>query len=499
MGIRSSQTDDEGAPWESQLNSRHIISKLPCSIPAEVQVVQANRLYIASAGLPPQLLIRIKKLASFQNPEFFKKQSMRFSTAQTPRVICCAEDVKSYLAIPRGCMDDLKALLSENSSALLVDDKRNSGAYCDFNFLGNLTEIQVKAAKELLKHNIGVFVAPPGVGKTILGIQLIAQRKTNTLVLVHRKPLLDQWRAQIAAFLGIPLKEIGHIGGGKDKATNIIDVAMIQSQESQSNLNERLKNYGHIIVDECHHISAVSFERVLTEANAKFITGLTATPYRRDGHQPIIVMQCGPIRYKISSKTQTSEAMFSQKLISRHTGFSYQWTQDEPVTAIWPVLITDEERNKMICADVMQNLKEKRSPIILTERKEHLEILKERLRDSVKHLVVLHGGMRAPQRKEMLSKLATVPEGEERLILATGPYIGEGFDDPRLDTLFLVMPFSFKGKMVQYAGRLHRKYVGKTEVRIYDYVDHMVPVLQKMYKKRLKAYKTLGYVEDMPL
>ncbi len=496
MGIRSSQTDDEGPPWESQLNSRRIISKLPCVIPSEVNAVQTNRLYIDRDGLPPQLLVRIKKLASFQNPEFFKKQSMRFSTAQTPRVICCAEDLNSYLAIPRGCIDDLKAILSENGSALLVDDKRNSGEHCIFNFQGNLTDTQEGMIKELLKHSIGVFVAPPGVGKTVLGIKLIAERKTNTLVLVHRKPLLDQWKTQISAFLGIPIKEIGHIGGGKDKATNIIDVAMIQSLEKQRNVDERIKGYGHIIVDECHHISAVSFERVLSEANPKYITGLTATPYRRDGHQPIIIMQCGPVRYKISSKAQTSEATFSQKLISKHTNFSYQWAENDPVTVIWPALVTDEDRNRMICDDVIQNLRENRSPIILTERKEHLELLKELLQDSVKHLVVLHGGMRAPQRREMLSKLANVPADEERLILATGPYIGEGFDDPRLDTLFLVMPFSFKGKMVQYAGRLHRKYDGKTEVRIYDYVDHMVPVLQKMYKKRLRAYKTLGYTKN---
>ncbi|MBF0558670.1 MAG: DEAD/DEAH box helicase family protein [Nitrospirae bacterium] len=499
MGIRTSQTDDEGPPWENQLNSRRIISKLPCIIPEKVDAVLANRLYIRTAGLPPQLLTRIKRLASFQNPEFFKKQSMRFSTALTPRVICCAEEIKAYLAIPRGCIDDLKKLLAENGSDLTIDDKRHSGQYCDFTFCGDLTDVQEKAVRELLKHSTGVFVAPPGVGKTVLGIRLIAERKTNTLVLVHRKPLLDQWRTQLASFLEMPIKEIGQIGSGKDKATNIIDVAMIQTLDKQDSVDERIKDYGHIIVDECHHISAVSFERVLMEANAKYITGLTATPYRRDGHQPIIIMQCGPVRYKISSKTQTSEAAFRQKLISKLTNFSYQWPEGDPVTVIWTVLINDEERNRMICDDVIQNLKEKRSPIILTERKEHLELLKEKLQDSVKHLVVLHGGMRAPLRKEMLSKLATVPEDEERLILATGPYIGEGFDDPRLDTLFLVMPFSFKGKMVQYAGRLHRKYAGKSEVRIYDYVDHAVPVLQKMYKKRLKAYKSLGYAETMPL
>jgi len=494
MGIRSSQTDDEGQPWESPANVRRAFSTLTGPLPEKVSAVMANRLYIRREGLPSQLLTGIRRLASFQNPEFFKKQSMRFSTALTPRVICCAEEVESYLAIPRGCKEDLERLLSENRIALSFDDERHCGTACSFTFQGELTDLQNRALLELVKHDTGVFVAPPGIGKTVIGIRLIAERKTNTLVLVHRKPLLEQWRTQIASFLNIPVKEVGQIGGGKDKATGLIDVAMIQSMTRKDSVDERIKGYGNIIVDECHHISAVSFERVMMEANARYITGLTATPYRRDGHQPIIIMQCGPVRYKVTTKAATADSSFSQKLITRTTGFSCEWNTGDPITTIWPTLIADEDRNAMICNDVLQNLREHRSPIILTERKEHLEILRSRLEGHVKHLVILHGGMRAPKRREMLAKLADVPDNEERLILATGQYIGEGFDDPRLDTLFLVMPFSFKGKMIQYAGRLHRHYEGKTEVRIYDYVDSM-PIFEKMFKKRLKAYRALGYQE----
>ena len=491
MGIRTSQTDDEGQPWESPANAKRVFSKLACPLPATVKAVLANRLYVLKEGLPSQLLTRIKRLASFQNPEFLKKQSMRFSTALTPRVICCAEDIERYLAVPRGCREDLERLLTENNVMAAFDDKRQSGRFCRFTFRGDLTEAQDRALRELLKHDAGILVAPPGAGKTIIGIGSIAARRTNTLVLVHRRPLLDQWRAQIASFLGIPLEEIGQIGGGEDKSTGVIDVAMIQSMSREDGVDERIKSYGHVIADECHHISAVSFERVMMEANAKYVTGLTATPYRRDGHQPIIIMQCGPVRHKMTAKA-ASESSFAQKLITRTTEFSCPWSEDDPVTVIWPVLISDEARNTMICDDVLANLREKRSPIILTERKRHLELLKARLQDRVKYLVVLHGSMRAAQRREMLAMLSCVPDDEERLILATGPYIGEGFDDPRLDTLFLVMPFSFKGKMVQYAGRLHRQYAGKTEIRIYDYVDPM-PILEKMYKRRLKAYKSLGY------
>jgi superfamily II DNA or RNA helicase len=294
----------------------------------------------------------------------------------------------------------------------------------------------------------------------------------------------------------IPIKSIGQIGGGKKKATNLIDVAMIQSLDKKEHVDPMIRNYGQIIVDECHHVSAYSFERVMMEANARYIVGLTATPYRRDGHQPIITMQCGPIRHKVTSGKDITDSLLKYRLMPRITSFAYPWSDEDKIQSLWQRLITDENRNNMIFDDILNSLEEKRSPIVLTERKEHLEILKRKLEAFVKHIIVLHGGMRAGTRKEMLSKLEVIPDTEERLILATGQYIGEGFDDPRLDTLFLAMPFSFKGKMVQYAGRLHRSHPGKTEVRIYDYVDENISVLLKMYKRRLKAYKALGYIRE---
>ncbi|MEK7803201.1 MAG: helicase-related protein, partial [Deltaproteobacteria bacterium] len=238
----------------------------------------------------------------------------------------------------------------------------------------------------------------------------------------------------------------------------------------------------------------VSFERVMMEANARFVTGLTATPYRRDGHQPIISMQCGPVRHHMKAM-QEGISHFVCKLITRPTDFSCAWSDNDKIHSLWPLLIKDEPRNQRIFDDIMTALEQGRFPIVLTERKGHLEILREKLQNFVKHIIVLHGGRKAAERKAMLARLTDIPDTEERLILATGPYIGEGFDDPRLDTLFLAMPFSFKGKMVQYAGRLHRPYNGKTEVRVYDYLDINIPVLQRMYKRRLKAYRALGYAE----
>ena len=493
MDIRISQTDEEVKPWEKASSDSLTFEKLTCKLPSAINAVLANRIYINKDGLPSPLLNKIKRLAAFQNPEFYKKQSMRLSTALTPRVICCAEELQNYITIPRGCAKNLSEFCSVNQITLNIQDKRIPGNDVQFMFAGNLTETQEKACRELLKYESGTFVAPPGIGKTVIGIRLIAARGVNTLVLVHRKPLLEQWRTQISAFLNIPTGSIGQIGGGKNKATNSIDVAMIQSIDKKEEVDSRIRNYGQIIVDECHHVSAFSFERVMMEANAKYIIGLTATPYRRDGHQPIITMQCGPIRHKVTTRKDATDSLLKYRLMMRTTSFAYPWSDGHNIQSLWQPLIMDENRNHMICEDILNSLEEKRSPIVLTERKEHLELLKQKLEKFVKHIIVLHGGMRAGTRKEMLSKLESIPDTEERLILATGQYIGEGFDDPRLDTLFIAMPFSFKGKMVQYAGRLHRLYQGKTEVRIYDYVDENIPVLMKMYKRRLKAYKALGY------
>lgn len=490
IGINPTQSDEDDAPWQ-KTSHKNKMGKLTCKLPQEISVILANRIYIRKDGLPSQLLNQIKRLAAFQNPAFYKRQNMRLSTAMTPRVICCAETIQNFLTIPRGCLEELRQLLDENSVSLNIQDKRSDGSKIETTFHGELTDMQNKAYKKLLTYEAGILVAPPGMGKTVIAIRLIASRKRNTLVLVHRKPLLEQWMARLSTFLGMPIKEIGQIGGGKDKATGLIDVAMIQSLENKREVDGRVKNYGHIIVDECHHISAISFERVMMEANARFIAGLTATPYRRDGHQPIITMQCGPVRHHI----KTSSTTFVCKFITRLTDFSCQWADSDKIHTLWPLLIKDEQRNQMIFDDILSDLENGRSPIVLTERKVHLEILKAKLQRFVKNIIVLHGGMKAAERKKMLLKLADVPDGEERLILATGPYIGEGFDVPRLDTLFLAMPFSFKGKMVQYAGRLHRPCNGKTEVRIYDYLDGNIPVLQRMYQRRLKAYRAMGYAE----
>jgi superfamily II DNA or RNA helicase len=460
-----------------------------------VRAVLAQRLFVEKANLPSPLLNEIKRLAAFQNPEFYKKQSLRFSTAMTPRVIACAEELAQHVALPRGCVDDLKELLQAHGVELQVEDRRQEGEALQVELKGELTAVQQQAAQALLQHDIGVFVAPPGVGKTVLGTYLVAKRASSTLVLVHRQPLLDQWVAQLSMFLGVKEKEIGQIGGGKRKPNGRLDVAMIQSLVRQGRVEDLVETYGHVIVDECHHVPAVSFERVLSEVKARYVLGLTATPHRRDGHHPILEMQLGPVRFAVDPRSQAARRPFDHRLIVRETLFRLEGGGAEAgIQGIYAALAADEGRNRLILDDVLHALEEGRSPILLTERRDHLEYFAEQLRGFVRHLIVLQGGMTAKERRELGARLAAVPDGEERLVLATGRYIGEGFDDPRLDTLILAVPVSWKGTLVQYTGRLHRLHPRKSEVRIFDYVDREVPVLARMFERRLRTYRAIGYV-----
>ena len=289
-------------------------------------------------------------------------------------------------------------------------------------------------------------------------------------------------------------KEIGQIGGGKRVGNGRIDIAMIQSLVRKDRVHDIVASYGQVIVDECHHAPAVSFERVLNEVRARYVVGLTATPHRRDGHHPIADMQLGPVRFAVDRRNQRGLRPFNQRLIVRDTDFTLVNDRTAPtIQELYAALAADDRRNQLILDDVMQALEEKRSPILLTERRDHLEFFAAKLRNFARHLVVLRGGMGAKERRRVQQQLAAIPPHEERLLLATGRYIGEGFDDARLDTLFLTLPVSWRGTLVQYTGRLHRLHPGKTEVRIFDYVDRDVPMLLRMFQRRLRGYRAIGY------
>lgn len=491
----SAEDGDDHSPWNRPASRKIPTKKIIGKFPSETRGVFAQRLFIEKKDLPSPFLTRIKRLASFQNPMFYEKQSLRLSTARIPRVISCYEEHPEHIAVPRGCIDNLRELFAEHGVKLLLDDKRVAPVHISFAFQGTLREPQQEAINEILKYDNGVLSAPPGFGKTVIGAYLIAARGCSTLVLVHRKELLDQWIARLSLFLGIDPKEIGRIGSGKNNPNGRLDVAMIQSLVRKEEVSDLVANYGQVIVDECHHLPAVSFERVLNEVKARYVVGLTATPYRRDGHQPIIHMQCGPVRFSIHPKSQEARTQFKHQLICRTTEFIMA-NPDAAIQDIFANLVKDEQRNALILADVQQALKEGRSPVLLTERKEHLDILADVLRGDVKNLIILSGRLSTKERRETMERLAAIPDNEVRLIAATGRYLGEGFDEPRLDTLILAMPFSWKGTIVQYAGRLHREHPGKHEVRVYDYVDANVSKLLRMHKKRLRGFRDIGYTVD---
>jgi superfamily II DNA or RNA helicase len=508
VGVRvaGSADDEDATPWTRLPSERRPAPRITEPLPERVSAVLAQRLFVEKSGLPSPLLNQIKRLAAFQNPEFYKKQSMRLSTALTPRVITCAEDLPQHIALPRGCRLELERLLQEHGIGLEVADQRACGDPLQLRFQGTLTATQEEAARALLAHDTGVFVAPPGVGKTVVGIYLVAARACSTMVLVHRRPLLDQWVAQLAVFLGIDPTGIGKIAGGKHAGgkhapTGRLDVAMVQSLIRRDAVADAVAVYGQVIVDECHHIPAVSFERVLSAVRARYVVGLTATPQRRDGHQPITQMQLGPVRFAVDARTQAGQRPFEHRLVVRETTFrTAPSIEAHGIQGLYAALARDETRNLLILDDVIRALEDGRSPILLTERRDHLEYFAGRLAGVARHLVVLRGGMGAKALGELRGQLAAIPANEERLVLATGRYIGEGFDDARLDTLFLALPVSWKGTLVQYTGRLHRLHPGKREVRIYDYVDREVPMLMRMFEKRLRGYRAIGYARgEAPL
>lgn len=498
MGLQGAHVgkDVDTEPWlKSAFQNQNRIS-INEPIADQVKAVLSQRLFVEKTGLPASLINRLQRLAAFQNPEFYKKQNLRLSTALTPRVISCVEDHREHISLPRGCLEAAQMLLRENNSSLELEDLRNPGDPVDVSFAGELTKVQKQAVNTMLEYDNGVIVAPPGFGKTVLGTYFIAARKCSTLILVHRQPLLDQWRSQLGIFLDRDVKSIGQLGGGKRKLNGQIDVAMIQSLSRKGVVNDDVANYGQVIIDECHHLPAVSFERVLSEVKARYVVGLTATPKRRDGHHPITHMQIGSIRFKADTRGQSKQRSFEHRISVRETGFELPMqTSDITIQALYSLLANDEERNQQITDDVLQAMEEGRSPILLTERRAHLEQLHQRLKGLVRHIVVLKGGRSMKEQQIIHEELASIAPDEERLLLATGRYIGEGFDDARLDTLFLSLPVSWKGTLVQYAGRLHRTHPGKHEVRIVDYVDSKVPMLARMFERRLRGYRAMGYRE----
>jgi superfamily II DNA or RNA helicase len=496
IGVRIASVDDEDQPdpWTLPPSRKRPDKPIKGPLPTTVEVVRSNLVFVEKTALPSEMLNRLLRIAAFQNPEFYKAQAMRLSTFDKPRVIACGEDLPRHLALPRGCLTEILSFLEGHGVKPVVRDERLAGRPIEVEFHGILRPPQEEAVAQILRHDDGLICAPTAFGKTAVAAWLIAKRKVNTLVMVHRQQLLDQWRERLAMFLEMPIDQIGQIGGGKTKRTGNIDVAVIQSLHRDQEVNDFVAEYGHVIVDECHHLSAFTFERVMRQVKARFVVGLTATPTRKDGHHPIIYMQCGPARYSLGVRAMTDSTPFEHIVMPRPTNFRMvDGGGDISIQDIYAALVADEARNDAIVRDVAHAVESGRSPLVLTGRTEHLSRLESALSATIRNVFVLKGGMGRKQRRTVSEALAGVPDGEQRLILATGSYIGEGFDDARLDTLFLAMPISWKGTLQQYVGRLHRLHDSKRVVEVYDYVDANVRMLARMYDRRLKGYSDMGY------
>jgi superfamily II DNA or RNA helicase len=497
LGARLAVDEEVEEPWSLPPSGRRLESPIAGPFPTTLELVSSNLVYVPADGLSQALQDRLIRLAAFDNPEFYRAQAMRLPTFAKPRLICCAEEISGYIALPRGCLEPAIELLDSLGIHARVRDERNQGRRLDATFHGELTPHQLEAAEAIAAHDTGVLSAATAFGKTVVAAWLIAARSTNTLVLVHRRQLMDQWRERLAAFLDLRIAEIGAVGGGRAKPNGDLDVAVIQSLNKRGSVADMVAEYGQVIVDECHHVSAFSFEQVLRQARARYVLGLTATPLRRDGHHPIITMQCGPIRYRTDSKALATSRPFSHTVVTRQTAFSLPPADTAPgIQAVYGALAADAERNQTIIDDVLAAVAAGRSPLVLTQRTDHRDLLAAALKPSVEHVFVISGGMSAKRRHAVAAQLATTPADAPRVIVATGRCVGEGYDDPRLDTLHLAMPVAWRGTLQQYAGRLHRQHAGKTDVVIFDYVDSLVPVLARMYQKRLAGYRAMGYAFD---
>ena len=486
--ISEQDVTDTRPPWGITAKPRPLVLENP---PQQITITLANHIYFELKALPGALSARLRRLASFSNPVFFKTQALRFSTHGIPRFISCARIEQGYLSLPRGCLDDALALLTENNIDVQIDDKRELGTKLSgMKPLLTLRKSQQTAVKEMSKHDAGILHAPTAFGKTVTAIGMIVKRKANTLILVHSRQLLDQWQDRLRSFL--PEAEIGVIGGGKKKPTGMIDIATYQSliNKKDNTISPIVQDYGHVIVDECHHVSAPRFEMVLNEVRAKYVLGLTATPERQDGHQKIIFMAAGPIRHKVKS---SSEGRFEQE-VQVHQLYDtpplhLSRPEERPkITDAYRWIMENEARTQRITLDVIDSVHENRHPIVLTERREHAEMINSLLKENGIDSIILKGAMKAAERKRVEDHLHSA-----QAVVATGKYVGEGFDLPRLDTLFLAMPIAWKGSLAQYAGRIHRESDGKTQVTIHDYVDCGHPMLQRMFNKREKSYKAMSY------
>lgn len=461
--------------------------------PKTIDIIFDDMIYIDKANLNAGVKNSFRRLATFANPEFYKNQRLRLSTYNIPMIIDCSSEDEKYLKIPRGTYEYLCDLCNEHSVKINLEDKRNRGNKIEVSFNGELRSEQMDALVNMKKYDNGILCAPTAFGKTVISCKMIEEMSVNTLIVVPTLVLLKQWKDSVKKFLGV---DAGQIGGGKNNVTGVIDIASMKSLWNNGKLSDAVKNYGMIIIDECHHISAFTYESAINKVNSKYVYGVSATPYRENGHTPILKMQCGDIRYEVDFKkfNKNLDIFMRVNVKKSHLLFVDESINNYELNEIKDFIVKDVIRNDKIIDDIVGEYKSGKNILVITERIEHLKYFCEKLLKVTENIFAYYGGIGKKEIKkyeEMKEKIKV--KNENKILIATGAYIGEGFDDPSLDVLFITMPISAIGKVIQYTGRLHRKNEGKKEIIVYDYVDDNFSQTRNMYLRRKKTYEKLGY------
>lgn len=482
-------------------------------VEGKLHIILANGIYVDNTNLNAAMQNRIRRMAAFSNPVFYKNQAIGTSNYDTARWIYLGKDhLSGYIQIPRGLQDELWENIKQADIDYEMEDERQQGRKINVDFKGELRPEQDKALKELIRYDNGILHAATAFGKTVVSSAIIAQKKINTLIILESSALIEQWKEALEKFLnineGLPTYEtktgrvrkrkslIGTLQGAHDSMTGIIDIAMAGSLCKKGKYHKMMNEYGLVLIDECHHSASETIANVLKEVKAKYVYGVTATPKRGDGLEKINYMLIGPIRYSYTAKEKAKEQGIQHLVYPRFTRTVPPRgviTDKMHPNEAYEIIHNNDVRDEQIIEDVKNCVAAGRTPVVLSRYKDHSEKFYERLKGYADHVFLMTGNNSKKEHRKILEQMHQVDKNESLILIATGSLVGEGFDFPRLDTLFMATPVSFRGVVEQYAGRLNRDYAGKENVIIYDYVDNHIPMFNNMYMKRLKAYKQIGY------
>lgn len=490
-------------PWKKK------VGFVKSDVVGKMQIVLRDGIYVDTLNLMPQLQNQVRSMAAFDNPVYYKNKRLGYSNYYNFSAVYMGKDTEGYICIPRGLYDNLIASCKEAGIEYEVTDHREKGRPIRVSFKGDLKTQQGLAAQRLLAFDHGILNAATAFGKTVVCSYLIAQRKVNTLILLHSKDLLEQWVDELNKFLTIdeepPVYKtkggrekrrnsaIGILHGGRNTLTGLIDVAMVGSIYSKGKFNELINSYGMVLMDECHHCGSNTSVEVMKKVDARYVYGVSATPKRGDELEKIIYMLIGPVRHSYTAKERATEQGIGHYVYPRYTRVVDTDESKSDINGAYSLISSNAARNDMILDDTRKCVKEGRTPVILTKYKGQAKYLYDNLRKDADHVFILYGDNSDKENLDVRRSLKGVPANESLILVATGQKIGEGFDYPRLDTLMLAAPVSFSGRLEQYIGRLNRDYAGKEDVIVYDYIDSHIRILDNMYANRLRTYKRTGF------